>query len=453
MNHTALETQQRAVRQVAGRLSHARRDKRLLHLQQIVDSNELAINDVVGGGEVNNHVHTTFSFSPYSPTCAAFMARYARLQAVGSVDHDSIGAANEMSAAGRILGIGTTVGYELRVHFSGTALEGRKLNNPDSANIGYIVIHGVPQPAVDAVADFLKPIQRARNERNRRQVALLNQLLQPAGIESIDFDSEVLAISQAASGGTVTERHILFALAQRILGQAATQRAVAGYLRETFAIDVPDRLSSLIDDSANPHRSYDLLGILKSALLPQFFVQPDHQECIGVAGAVEFARSIGAIPCYAYLGDVGESPTGDKKAEKFEDEFLDVLFPEIRRVGFLGVTYMPPRNSREQLLRIRQLCRQYGFMEISGVDINSSRQLFRCPEIMQPEFQHLIDNTWALIAHEKLASAEAGYGLFDPCNPWAGESLQQRLSRYSRFGTQMDCTQPDTIIDIAGKER
>ena len=453
MNHTTLETQQCAGQKVAGRLNHAQRERRLLHLQQIVDTNELGINDVAGGAEVNNHVHTTFSFSPYSPTCAAFMARYAGLQAVGSVDHDSIGAANEMNEAGRILGIGTTAGYELRVHFSGTALEGRKLNNPDSANIGYIVIHGVPRPAVDAVADFLKPIQRARNERNRRQVARLNQLLQPAGIESIDFDSEVLTISQAASGGAVTERHILFALAQRILGRAATQSAVTSYLRKTFAIDVPDRLSSLIDDSANPHRSYDLLGILKSAFLPQFFIQPDHQECVAVAGAVEFARSIGAIPCYAYLGDVDESPTGDKKAEKFEDEFLDVLFPEIRRLGFLGVTYMPPRNTREQLLRIRQLCRQYGFMEISGVDINSSRQLFSCPEIMQPEFEHLIDNTWALIAHEKLASAEAGYGLFDPRNPWAAETLLQRLARYSRFGTQMDRTRPHTIIDIARKER
>ena len=64
--------------------------------------------------EVNNHVHTTYSFSPYSPTAAVWFARMAGLKAVGSMDHDSIGAARETLAAGKILGTATTVGFELR---------------------------------------------------------------------------------------------------------------------------------------------------------------------------------------------------------------------------------------------------------------------------------------------------------------------------------------------------
>ena len=35
----------------------------------------------------------------------------------------------------------------------------------------------------------------------------------------------------------------------------------------------------------------------------------------------------------AYLGDVGESPTGDKKAERFEDAYLDELMPALREMG------------------------------------------------------------------------------------------------------------------------
>jgi hypothetical protein len=94
--------------------------------------------------EVNNHVHTIYSFSPYSPTLAAYMARSSGLKAVGSVDHDSISAANEMTEACSVIGMGSTVGCELRVNFSGTRVEGRRLNNPDSVNIAYMVIHGVP---------------------------------------------------------------------------------------------------------------------------------------------------------------------------------------------------------------------------------------------------------------------------------------------------------------------
>ncbi len=73
---------------------------------------------------------------------------------------------------------------------------------------------------------------------------------------------------------------------------------------------------------------------------------------------------------------------------------------------------MPPRNTLAQLLRVRGLCAEHGLMEISGVDINSPRQSFNCPEVLKPEFVHLVDATWALIAHEKLQAVDDRYGLF-----------------------------------------
>ena len=69
--------------------------------------------------------------------------------------------------------------------------------------------------------------------------------------------------------------------------------------------------------------------------------------------------------------------------------------PELKRIGFKAITYMPPRNNIEQLRRVKKLCKENNFMEISGVDINSARQSFNCPEIKNPEFSNLIDSTWA----------------------------------------------------------
>ena len=43
------------------------------------------------GSDVNNHIHTTYSFSPYSPTAAVWFARQAGLCTCGLMDHDSIG--------------------------------------------------------------------------------------------------------------------------------------------------------------------------------------------------------------------------------------------------------------------------------------------------------------------------------------------------------------------------
>jgi hypothetical protein len=82
-------------------------------------------------------------------------------------------------------------------------------------------------------------------------------------------------------------------------------------------------------------------------------------------------------------------------------------------------------------------------MEISGVDINSSRQSFNCPEVLQDEFRHLLDTTWALIAHERLASINSNFGLFSQRNPLAGTSLQQRLASYAAFGKRLDLFHPE----------
>ena len=398
--------------------------------------------------EVNNHIHTSFSFSPYSPSKAAFMARSSGLKAAGSVDHDSISAAKEMVEACKAFGIGSTVGFELRVSFSGTFLEEKKINNPDQLNSGYIVIHGVPHDRIDEVEQWLKPINEERNKRNRKEVENLNSVLPSGLLETLDFDRDVYPISEAANGGSITERHILCALSNRIIDTFGKGKAVVDFVKGSLGIAVPPKVEAFLTDENNPHYTYDLLGILKSSLVSRFFVLPNDMECPNAAAVVDFANSLGAIPAYSYLGDVAESPTGDKKAESFEDAYLDELFPVIKELGFKAVTYMPPRNTLEQLLRVQKLCDRYGFMQISGVDINSSRQVFNCPEILMPEFSHLIDSTWALIAHEHLASQDASLSLFSESGKYSEHSLEERLRIYTDFGRRMDLKNPERIIDL-----
>jgi hypothetical protein len=185
------------------------------------------------------------------------------------------------------------------------------------------------------------------------------------------------------------------------------------------------------------------LGVLKSELLGAIFIQPDEKECVSAESVTAFASSISAISAYAYLGDVAESPTGDKKAEKFEDNYIEELFAELSKKSFKAITYMPPRNTMKQLLNLRRLSSEWGFMEISGVDINSSRQSFNCPEVLHKEFRHLLDTTWALIAHERLASVNEKYGLFSGENPLASLSLEKKLEVYSAFGKKLNLNHPD----------
>jgi hypothetical protein len=188
------------------------------------------------------------------------------------------------------------------------------------------------------------------------------------------------------------------------------------------------------------------LGVYKSTFLPRFFIQPSKEECLDVREVVSFANSIGAIAAYAYLGDVAESVTGDKKAEKFEDEFLEELLDLLVDIGFPAVTYMPPRNTKEQMLRLQKLARERNLMEISGVDINSSRQSMNCPELLEPTARHLVDAAWALVAHEKLASCDDTLGLFHPLNPMSGSSLDEKLKHYAALGRKMNTHDPYSLV-------
>ncbi|MDR3337494.1 MAG: PHP domain-containing protein [Treponema sp.] len=352
-------------------------------------------------GEVNNHIHTIYSFSPYTPAMAALKAFEAGLAAAGSVDHDSYSAADEMRKACAILSLGCVTGFELRVSFRHTEFADRKINSPDSKGIAYMTVQGIPEKAASRVHAFLAPLAAERHKRNRAMVAVLNAILQEADMDPLSYDTGVVPLSMAHEGGSVTERHILYAMSLALISRCGKGRPLLDRLSTRFGVTVAPKIAALLLDTDNPYYPYDLLGVIKSSFNERIFIQPGEAECLKVEAVCEFARSINAFPAYAYLGDVAESPTGDKKAEKFEDDFLDTLFPFLKDAGYSAVTYMPPRNTGAQLARVRSLCERYGFMEICGVDINSPRQSFNCPELLRPEFANLIDTTWALSAHEK----------------------------------------------------
>jgi len=149
---------------------------------------------------------------------------------------------------------------------------------------------------------------------------------------------------------------------------------------------------------------------------------------------VQKIRSSGGIPSYCYLGDVGESPTGDKKAQKFEDENIDELFPLLKDLGFEAIAYMPTRNTKEQLERIMALCDKYGFIQISGEDINQPRQKFVCEKLREPMFAHLTDATWALVGHEYTATNDIDDGIYSAKTKKAFPNLKVRIAHFKEIG-------------------
>ena len=385
-------------------------------------------------GITNNHIHTKYSFSPYSPASAVWHGYMAGLDSVGIMDHDSLAGAGEFIEAGKIIGIPATIGYEIRTDWGGTAVAGKRINNPDQLTSAYITTHGVPHDKIDAAEEFLKPVREARNKRNRLETQNINEIMSPYGIH-LDFDRDVVPISYAADGGTITERHILFALVKKIVVKKGKGAHLINFIQNGLGIILSKKQVEYLLNPKNDIYEYDVLNILKGSFVDKIYVEASENEMIPVKTAVDFAHSINAIASYCYLGDVGDSPTGDKKAQRFEDGYLDDLMKECVNLGFDAVSVMPSRNTYEQLQRVMGLCDEYGFMPISGEDINQPRQSFICQELGRDEYSRLIDTTWALIGHEKAATENGKNGMFGDKRPNKQE-MDELIEKYMRLAKE-----------------
>lgn len=368
------------------------REERIANLREVLKTTEFP---PMVPQYINNHIHTTYSFSPYSPTAAVYAARMEGLCTAGIIDHDSISGAEEFIEAAGIIGIPVTIGMEARISMDGTRLAGRRTNNPDQVGVSYMTIQSVPHDKINTLTEFFKPYQAARHARNRKMIGKINELV---GVE-LDYDRDVLPLSEAANNGGVTERHLMYALAIELVKQVGKGQPMIDKLT-ALGMNLSEKQKNLLLDTEYPFYEYDVLGMLKGTFVPKIFIDAT-DECPKLADMVKLCKEVDAYLCYAYLGDVGDSVTGDKKAQKFEDDYLDDVFECLKEEGVKAVTYMPTRNTPAQLERLRGLCDQYGMFQISGEDINTPRQSFIIKAMENPMFQNLIDATWKLIEHEK----------------------------------------------------
>ena len=399
-------------------------------LKKLIDSGEISVPDKTV--YTNNHVHTKYSFSPYSPAKAVWMAVMAGLSTVGIIDHDAINGAEEFIEAGKILDIATTIGFEIRCNWDETALAGKRVNNPDQLSSAYICAHGVPHTQIEKAEAFLTKIRAARGQRNRKMVDKINALVGDLGIQ-LNYDIDVLPLTYAHDGGGVTERHLLFALTLKMMDKYGKGEELVSVL-QGLCISLGQKQLDYLSDAQNDMYEYDLLNVLKSSFIKDIYIDTNLQEAIPVKEAVSFIKSIGAIASYCYLGDVGESPTGDKKAQKFEDDYLEDVLTTAKEVGFPAIAYMPSRNTMPQIKRIMALADDNGFMQISGEDINQPRQSFICEQLADPMFAHLTDTTWALVGHEISATRDINSGLFSDETKLKEEGLQSLISTFKQIG-------------------
>jgi hypothetical protein len=253
----------------------------------------------------------------------------------------------------------------------------------------------------------------------------LNKILKPLEL-SLDFKLDVLPLSFYSQGGTVTERHILLALAKKIMARFSRGKEVIGFLKNKMKLEFSGQNLLYMEDKNNNFYIYDLVHVFKTSLLGKVYIGAT-TECPDVKDIVALADDTGSISAYSYLGDVTDSPTGDHPDQKFEDDYLELLFDVIKELGFKAVTYTPTRNSMAQAKRIYGICKKYDLLQIIGDDINHPRQPLICESLKNKEFHYLVDSALALIGHDKRVEEDLDDGFFSRRTIKKYPDLEERI--------------------------
>jgi len=290
--------------------------------------------------------------------------------------------------------------------------------------------------SLGAVEAFLEPIRRAREIRNRKMTGQVDDILRSYGME-LDFDRDVVPVSWWQERGSITERHILYAAGLQMTERYGRGNRLLRFLQEGMGISVTDGAAKYLADGQNPSYDFDLTNLLKGQFSERMYIPAGHEEVPDVRTAIPYLQSLGCIPTYTYVGDVtGESVTGDKKMQRFEDGILDELFFYLDKYGVRAFSYAPARNTPEQLARVQSLCAKYNMLEVLGEDINQPRQPFINTALGQEEKKRFDAATWAVIGHEKAAKSDLSQGMYGAEAAARFPDIADRTAYFERLGRE-----------------
>ena len=265
-------------------------------LKKLIDKGELKADS--SKSYVNDHIHTKYSFSPYTPSAAVFYAWKAGLETCGIMDHETVAGCKEFIEAGKILNIPVTCGLECRVKMNKTALEGKYINNPYQKSIAYFVMHGIPHQMLEKVDAFFKPLREKRNERNKKICDKLNKYFRSLKEIYVDYEKDVLPLSMYDKGGTVTERHICQAFAKQFI-KSFTNNEMLHIFELDCEVPFSDEYPKAFLKFKDEELEYELIHIFKEILINFVYVDAD-EECVELSDLVKLCNEVGAICAYAY---------------------------------------------------------------------------------------------------------------------------------------------------------
>lgn len=264
----------------------------------------------------NLMIHSACSFSPYTPSLAAFMAFKFGIRLAGLMDNYTLAGADEFIKACRILGVSYSVGVELRADLPFT-----------DAKVGNVALFGIAARGFKPMQRELKAFRETQKGNVSATIKAVNKYFKELGVSL--SEGEVMKLIPKAAEPVYLSKYVFLALAEKafkLFGRDGTMKML---LERGFELSETEK--ALIMDEGNLYCVYDLANYLFECrdrfLASKSYHLPDEIIALG--------HKYGAVCAFEYSLRYKLCDTAENRA------LLSRLSREVKSAGFDGVCFDP----------------------------------------------------------------------------------------------------------------
>ncbi len=363
--------------------------------------------------EVNLSIHSNLSFSPYSPTLAAYMAYKNGVKIAAVCDYGTEKGCSEFNNACNILKIQSVNGFEVTL----------KRKNGEEALCSF---YSLSQAALDQFKPLLVQFRNACRLRAKKICEKINDKLSVYSL-TIDFEKEVAKKINEKAGETLTVKHLFMEAGSKLIKKYGKGKPLANFLRETLCFDIDEGVFNLLCDANNPFYEYDLISALRhnyseadASLTPPSF-----------SDYLKIADECGAIVAYQYNAP-DNWLKNQTESQKTKEHFIQ-LIKQAKSEGFNAISVSAKNLNEDLTEEFISLIEKEEMLAVFTVKTEYPRSHFESSAPARSR-EYLEKCAFAMIGNLQSVLEDVNAGLFLQKSVESCPNFNDRLNLFAQIG-------------------
>lgn len=363
--------------------------------------------------EVNMSIHTNFSFAPYYPILASYMAYKSGIKIACACDFGTISAQEEFERACELLNIATVSGFEATLTCK-------------NRGEGIYSFYGLSNGAKEEFSVMLEQFREVCLKRAQNVCEKINRKVKKYDLH-VDFEKDVYKFIKSKKGASLTLKHLYMATGEKIIEKFGKGRALAEFLRTTLCLDIEERSYNLLCDANNPFYIYDLITALRN----NFSAVEGGLTPPALSDYLKVAKKHNCVVAYEY-----DAPNNwlknQAESEKTIANFIGVL-NDLKKEGINAVCITAHNLSDEMVEKLISVAKENEMLTLFSEKTEYPRDHFESSAPINSR-AFLETCAYALLGNYLSLQINEEDGMFTKKSLKKFQSFDQRLLVYSQIG-------------------